>query len=96
MSESLLGLLRKATRVASECAPPNLPLQLSTGVPVSRPDILLASGARGLAGACGAGGLARAVIDFFESSVGEAAVRVVGLLAAAVGFFMIYVGIYVV
>ena len=40
--------------------------------------------------------LARGVLDYFESSVDMAIVRVVGLAAVAIGVALVYVGIYVV
>jgi uncharacterized protein YjeT (DUF2065 family) len=40
--------------------------------------------------------LAQGVLDFFESSVDPAIVRIIGLLAVAIGVALIYVGIYVV
>ena len=40
--------------------------------------------------------LARGVLGYFESSVDMAIVRIVGLIAVAIGVALIYVGIYVV
>ena len=40
--------------------------------------------------------LARGVLDFFESSVDPAIVRIIGLVAVATGVAIIYIGIYVV
>jgi len=39
---------------------------------------------------------ARGVLAFFESSVDEAAVRIFGLVAVAIGCAMVYLGMYVV
>ena len=40
--------------------------------------------------------LGRSVLDYFESSVDMAIVRILGLVAVAIGIALIYVGIYVV
>ena len=40
--------------------------------------------------------IARGVLGYFESSVGEATARVLGLVAVAIGIGLIYYGLYVV
>ena len=42
------------------------------------------------------GRLARRVLEYFESSVDDAIVRIVGLVAVAIGGALVYVGVYVV